>query len=173
MVCPQCCSEYDQRLECPRCDVRLIFHDPRSSPGGGASRAGWQQSIWGRILIGLILAQGVYHGVRHLATAGLLALDGADAQTLWSGLDGFLMLQGMQLVGLFFGGLLAGAGQRQGAAYGMVLGIWNGVLVVLIQPSMAEQFNTVTLYGLPLLQAGVGALAGWLGGLIWRPLTPV
>ena len=105
--------------------------------------------------------------------ACLLAAKSIDPQELWSSLNGFLLLQAMQLIGLFFGCLLAGAGQRQGAIYGMVLGIWNGVLVVAIQPSMTEQFNTVTLYGLPLLQAAVGAIAGWLGGTIWRPLTPV
>ncbi len=173
MVCPQCRSEYDQRLECPRCDVRLIYQGGRAAAGKSGSRPNWQHTVWGRVLIGLILAQGIYHGVRHLIVAGLLAAHGTDPQELWSSLNGFLLLQSMQLIGLFCGGLLAGAGQRQGAAYGMLLGIWNGVLVVLIQPSMTEQFNTVTLYGLPLLQAAVGALAGFLGGWIWQPLTPI
>lgn len=172
MVCPQCSGIFDQRLECPRCDARLVFHEGEAPPEVGGSATGWQYTVWGRLLIGLVLSQGIYHGVRHLTVAGVLAT-GGDPLELWSSPTGFLLLQLMQLVGLFVGGLLAGAGQRQAVICGLVLGAWNGVLVVLIQPAMSEQFSALTLYAVPLVQASLGALAGWMGGTIWRPVTPV
>src|SRR5207302_5630448 len=136
-----------------------------------------QHTPWGRILIGLLLAQGLYYGLRHLCVAGLLATGLIDGETLWASIEGQLLIQSLQVVSLFFGGVFAGAGQRHGAVYGAVLGVWNGVFLVLVQPVLlrAEQvqfFNTVSLYGQPLLQGALGCLAGWVGGRIWQPLTP-
>src|SRR5262249_11167308 len=109
---------------------------------------------------------------RHLSVAFLLASPGVDPKELWGSLNGFILLQAFQVVGLILGGLLAGAGQRQGAVYGAVLGIWNGVLLVLVQPASTPFLNTMILYALPLMQAALGALAGWLGSRVWSPLTP-
>src|ERR1700682_3912515 len=133
MVCPQCHGAYEQRLECPRCEVPLSFHEGGSG-GHSLSRPGnWQQTAWGRILIGLILAQGIFHGLRHLCVAWLLASEGSEQNELWGTIPGLILLQSLQVVGLLVGALLAGAGQRQGAVYGAVLGVWNGVFLVVVQ----------------------------------------
>jgi hypothetical protein len=108
----------------------------------------------------------------HLVSAGVVASQQVDQKEFWASLAGFLLLQGMQVVSLVLGGLLAGAGQRQAAVYGAVLGVWNGVLVTVVQPEAIERFNAVAVYGLPLLHAAVGALAAWVGSVIWRPITP-
>ena len=39
----------------------------------GMKRGGWQETPWGRIGVGLLLAQGVYYGLWNLGNAGLLA----------------------------------------------------------------------------------------------------
>ena len=66
MVCPQCASSYEQRLQCPTCNARLLY-DPRGpKPAARSSAVRWQQTPWGRILIGLVLAQGLYFGLQHL-----------------------------------------------------------------------------------------------------------
>lgn len=171
MVCPQCNSGFAQRLRCPQCDVRLVFQERRRAGRGRWSPGGWQQSPWGRILIGLLLAQGLYYGLRHLCVAGLLATGWVDSETLWTSVPGLLLLQGLQIVSLFIGGIFTGAGQRQGPAYGAVLGVWNGVFLVLVQPDQARMLSPVTLYGQPVLQAVLGALAGWVGSQIWKPLS--
>jgi hypothetical protein len=159
-------------LQCPRCDVRLNFQEG-DEPGVSPSAPGrWQHTPWGRILIGLILAQGIFHGLRHLCVAWFLASDSNAQAVLWGSLSGLVLFQSLQIVSLFFGALLAGAGQHQGAVYGAVLGIWNGVFLALVQPLETELMNGVTLYSLPVLHAALGALAGWVGGRIWRPLTP-
>ena len=178
MVCPQCKTSFDQRLQCPHCDIRLIYHESADRAarvplvGAGA----WQQTPWGRIFISLLLAQGLYYGLRHLCVAALLGVGAVDSETFWTSLEGQLLVQGLQVVSLFIGGVFAGAGQRHGAIYGAVLGVWNGVFLVLVQPALfrneqVQVLNTVSLYGQPLLQAALGCLAGWLGGRIWRPLT--
>src|SRR5438270_11891039 len=74
MVCPQCNGAYDQQLSCPKCSTRLDYQIPRgrkeSSDWEAPSQ--WQQTPWGRIVVGLLLAQGLYYGLRQLFTAGLL-----------------------------------------------------------------------------------------------------
>lgn len=169
MVCPQCHSAFDQRLHCPQCDVRLVYQDQGRS--GRRSFGAWQQTAWGRIIIGLLLAQGLYYGLRHLCVAGLLATNFADAEALGASVTGLLLLQGLQIVSLFIGGIFAGAGQKSGAIYGAVLGVWNGVFLVLLQPEQTPTLGTLSLYGQPLLQACLGLLAGWLGSQIWKPLV--
>lgn len=179
MVCPQCKASFDQRLQCPQCEARLVYHE------GGGRRArpllptarGWQHTPWGRIGIGLLLAQGLYYGLRHLCVAVLLATGSVDSEALWTSLEGQLLIQGLQVVSLFLGGIFAGAGQRHGPIYGTALGVWNGAFLVLVQPVLfrtdpGQALHTVSLYAQPIWQAALGCLAGWLGARIWRPLTP-
>src|SRR5690348_11515271 len=79
MVCPQCHGSYSQRLHCPACNVRLEYRTGASGrrPALSGDRNAWQHTPWGRILIGLLLAQGLYYGLWHLgqALAGLLAVN--------------------------------------------------------------------------------------------------
>jgi hypothetical protein len=150
--------------------VRLVYLERR---GGGGRRlfSAWQHTPWGRILIGLLLAQGLYYGLRHLCVAGLLAANVVEAETLWTSVTGLLLIQGLQVVSLLIGGLFAGAGQRNGAIYGAVLGVWNGVLLALVQPDQLPLLGPVSKYGQPLLQVVFGLLAGWLGSQVWKPLS--
>lgn len=172
MVCPQCNGAHEQRLECPTCAVRLVFREQAQGPSTNSLPNGWQQTAWGRILIGLLLAQGVFHGLKHLCVAGLLVSEAAGQEDLWAGMPGYLLLFSLQIIGVTVGGLLAGAGQRQGAVFGAVLGVWNGVLLLVMHPDVPEELAGCTSLGLPLAQGVLGALAGWLGGRIWSPLTP-
>src|SRR5947209_4543528 len=72
MLCPRCATTHEQRLQCPACGGRLQYHDAgRPRPPAGTSQ--WQHTPWGRILIGLLVAQGLYHGLRHLAAGVLMA----------------------------------------------------------------------------------------------------
>src|SRR5438105_12327840 len=158
MVCPQCNSSFEQRWHCPTCGVRLLYQSQQTRVnGGGAEGSQWQQTPWGRILIGLLLAQGLYYSLRHLCTAGLLASGENASHDVWNTLYGLIFLQGLQGVGLLVGGMLAGAGKRQGAFYGAVVGVWNGVISILIAIQTASAMTTVAIYGQPILQAAFGA----------------
>jgi hypothetical protein len=169
MVCPQCLGSFEQRWNCPACGVRLAYQgDSRPARGAAAEGGAWQQTPWGRIFVGVLLAQGLYYGLRQLCTAGLLAGGDDPAGDAWSTLYGLLALQGLQAVGLIVAGLLAGAGSRQGIVYGVVVGVWNGVLSVALQGGGLPP-TTVALLGQPVLHTAFGALGGFLGSCIWKP----
>ena len=78
MVCPQCNGSFEQRLQYPTCNVRLLYQASsrrrRSLIGHGEDS--WQQTPWGKLFVGLLLAQGIYYVLRSLCTAGLLAAGG-------------------------------------------------------------------------------------------------
>ena len=172
MVCPKCGEDYEQRLQCPRCHVRLAF-EPRSRPevieNPWARRDQWQNTYWGRVLVGLLLAQGLYYGLRQLLTAGLMASGDDGAKDVWTTLFGLVLGQALQAFGLLAGAVLTGAGQRRAFVLGAMVGAWNGILFVVMQRLHATILTPVALYGLPLLQIAFGAIGGTIGGLIWRP----
>jgi hypothetical protein len=103
-------------------------------------------------------------------TAGLVAAVGEDdGGNVWKTLTGLLLFQGLQLLGLLAAGTLVGAGQRRAVLYGALVGVWNGILFILVHARTSDKFSAVTLYGQPLLQMAFGAAGGFLGLLIWPP----
>jgi hypothetical protein len=137
----------------------------------GQPRLRWQQTPWGRILIGLVLAQGLFYGLRHLLTGVLLAANGGNAAEVWNTLQATLLLQATQVLSLVLGGILAGGGQRDGLVLGAVVGVWNGVLAVLLRQNPAQgALSPIALVCQPLIHSAVAAVGGWIGGLIWKPL---
>jgi hypothetical protein len=172
MVCPQCSGTFEQRLQCPTCGIRLLYQvtpvrSARATAGEGAQ---WQQTPWGRILIGLLLAQGLYYGLRHLCTAGLLATHDEASRTALDSLTGLVLIQALQGASLLVGGILAGAGRRQGVIFGAVVGVWNGVISVLVASATGHQLTAVTFYSQPIMHTAFGAMGGFVGSLVWRPL---
>jgi hypothetical protein len=172
MVCPKCSTFHEQRLQCPSCGTRLLYRDLR----GGQRRlrlpgARWQQTPWGRILIGLILAQGLFFGLRQMLTGVLLAVHGDDAGSEVSrALYDLAVLQTLQVVTLLVGCILAGSGQRAGIVLGALVGIWNGVLTALVHTGPTYTVSAMSLYVQPLLHTVFGAVGGWIGCVVWRPL---
>lgn len=179
MLCPQCNTTHEQRLNCPSCGARLLYH-----PSAARSDGAWQDTPWGRLAVGLLLAQGLYHGLRQLCTAGLLALSTeAKAGDVYATLSGLVLLQGLQAIGVLAAGILIGAGKRHGFAYGAVVGVWNGILFLFLDSWLGErglmqrwfggadaQPTIPSMLGQPMLQAAVGAMGGLIGSLIWKPL---
>jgi hypothetical protein len=175
MVCPQCDGIFEQRLSCPQCGVRLLYEDTRRKRffalnGSGES---WEHTPWGRLFVGLLLAQGLYYVLRHLWTAGVLATHEYAPNDVWATLTGLIVLQGLQGISVLAAGLLIGAGQRRGIFFGAVAGVWNGVLCILVQNLMGEPVLSLSLFGEPMIQAAVGAVGGLAGSLIWKPIPAV
>jgi hypothetical protein len=173
MVCTECGKAYEQRLSCPLCGVRLIFHDTRRGHrwfAGGSSR--WQQTIWGRLLLGLLLAQGLLYGLRQLLTAVLLAHQGQGSpHEIWASPTGLVLQEGLRLATVLIAGVFAGGGHRQGLLLGALVGAANAGLTLLLQPGPAHFVSAVEIYGQPLLQGAIGALGGGLGYYFWQPLA--
>jgi hypothetical protein len=171
MFCPKCSTSYEQRLQCPACGERLLMLD--SGRGRGLFGRGWQHTPTGRIVVGLMLAQGLFYGLNHFLTGVLLLAVGRDhMHEVLASLPGLISVQVLQVAALLVGALLAGAGQRGGLGLGVVLGVINGVVAVAAQqwPPTATP-TLIPVYGLPVIQAAVGAVGGWLGCTVWRPLA--
>jgi hypothetical protein len=173
MVCPQCNTTYEQRWQCPLCETRLLFHEVRRLPESSPERSiRWRQRPLGRILIGLVLSQGLFYGLRHLVTAGLLAAQGREAvEQMGTAAAGILLLQSMRMFALLVGTTFAAAGQPRAAFLGAMIGAWNGVLSVLLLTDSAQALTLIALLGQPVLQAVMGAIGGWLGAAIWKPVS--
>lgn len=173
LVCPRCNGVFKQRLLCPKCGIRLQNTDaPRPySPLNGVSPTSWYHGPWNRILIGLLLAQGLFYGLRMLTEALRMAIDPeTPALEWWASPLGFGVQQFLQAVGLLVGSVLAGAGQRRGFLVGTLVGLWNGLLFLLVQYLMHQPLTAVESYGQPIVQAAFGLLGGFVGSLVWKPL---
>ena len=175
LVCPQCNQLFEQNGVCPLCNVVLLYHAPNleSTPPSSPSTmdddsAQWQHTPWGKILVGLLLAQGLSFGLQHLLTAGFLATgDGTD---VWRTLFGIVIHHGIFAVSLLIGGALAGAGQSRGIIYGALIGFVSGIITLLMQDHKTEEFSSLLVYAQPLIHLAIGAVGGGLGMLIWRPI---
>jgi hypothetical protein len=169
MVCPDCKKSFEQRLHCPDCAVRLQFQLTPRDDSSSENKGVWQQTPWARLLVGLLLAQGLYYGLRHLLSAGLLAAR-MDADSPWEAFGGFVLVQVLQAIGVLCAGLLTGAGERRGVVYGAVLGIWSSIFFILAQQWSGEPLGSMSSVGVPILLAATGTLGGFVGSLIWKPL---
>ena len=175
MYCPQCSTSFEQRLQCPTCGLRLVVAESQRTRRFGLFARGWQHTSWGRVVISLMLAQGLFYGLRHLLTGVLLALqDQGSVQESLATLPGLIGVQVLQVMALLLGGLLVGAGRRNALVLGFALGGLNGAVAVLAQqwPATASH-SLLPVYYQPLIQGFVGAFGGWLGGTIWKPLAVV
>jgi hypothetical protein len=170
MICPKCANAFEQQLTCPACGVRLVSEVPARA--GLLDSSQWQQTPWGRIFVGLLLAQGLAHALRLLCTSFLLATaDEAARNAFWGTLGGLLLLQGFQAMSLIIGGAVTGAGQHRGFFYGSVLGVGNGLCFMALQLATGHQSLTeAALFGQPILHLAFGAIGGMIGSMIWRPL---
>src|SRR5262249_31233767 len=145
MVCPQCRDSFEQMLQCPNCGVRLLFQSAvRRSPFSFSRQEGsWQATPWGRLVVRLLLAQGLDYALQKFCTAGLLVASEDGAKTVQATLAGLILLQALQAVGVLAGAMLAGAGKQQGALFGALLGVWNGVLFIVIQQASGEALTPI------------------------------
>ena len=128
----------------------------------------WQQTAWGRIFAGLLLAQGLGYATQHLFTAGFLAGDDA-IQFQWATPGGLFLLFVLQSLSLMVGAGLAGAGQHQGVLHGGLIGLLHGLIFILLQRQTNELLPEFLVYAQPIVFAGVGALGGKVGAFIWKP----
>jgi hypothetical protein len=175
LACPQCKQIYDHSGVCPLCNVVLLFHADSLRNDSHASRhdeedeaAHWQQTPWGKILIGLILAQGLSFGLLQLLTAGFLA--SGDTANVWTTLWGIVLRHTVSGLSLILGGAVTGAGQRRGIIYGSFVGLASGIVSMMIHERDPNAFVTFVAYLEPLIHLATGAIGGAVGMLIWRPI---
>jgi hypothetical protein len=176
MVCPECHGSFDQSLQCPTCNVRLQYRSGGRSAGAFAGASGegqWQNTPWGRIVVGVLLSQGLGHGLQMLCTAGLLAASEESSRTVWGTLFGLVLLQVLHALSLVIGAGVTAAGQRRGLFLGSVVGLTSGCLFLAAQVLQSDRLPDATALNEPLLALVFGALGGLFGSIIWKPLPPL
>jgi hypothetical protein len=169
MFCPSCSRSYDDEIKCPRCAVQLVSEKSRDDPDDPLPPH-WSRNPWGRTILGVILAQGLFFIIHELVAAGKIAV-GDDAGGTWATLSALLTVQALQLVALLMGSMLAGAGQKNGPVYGSFVGVWSGIFSVLIQSLQGEQVTAIDFYSQPILHTVFGGVGGLLGSWIWKPAS--
>ncbi len=170
MVCPECQGSFEQSLQCPTCGVRLHYRPAAraaASPAGGSEQ--WHTTPYGRIVVGILLSQGLGHGLQMLCTAGLLAASDSASRGVWGTLFGLVLLQALHALSLLVGGAVAAAGQRRGPFLGAIVGLVSGFLFLVAQVWDGRPPD-VAVYGQPLLALIFGTLGGLVGSSIWKPL---
>jgi hypothetical protein len=152
----------------------MVFHDPsRSGAASNWNRSRWMHTASGRVVLGILLVQGLFYALRHLFTGiALMSGEANDPVQAWTSPNGHLGLQVLQVLAPALGAILAGAGHRNGMVLGLLVGAANGALS-LVLPLTFRANGVVAFYGLPLLQTLSGAMGGWIGCTIWKPIQPV
>ena len=172
MVCPDCHGSFEQSLQCPTCGVRLNYR-PGAKGKGAAPAAGqsqWQHTPWGRIVVGVLLSQGLGHGLQMLCNAGVLAASEESSRTVWGTLFGLVLLQALHALSLMVGAALTAAGQPRGLFLGAVVGLVSGFLFLLAQLLGTGTPPDAAVIGQPVLALVFGTLGGLVGSSIWKPL---
>lgn len=175
LVCPQCKQLFEKNGVCPLCNVVLLYHAQNlTEPAASAApveddQSQWQQTPWGKIVIGLILAQGLSFGLQQLLTAGFLV--SGDSADHWNTVLGIVLHHAVFAISLLVGGALSGAGQSRGIVYGALVGFVSGIITFVVQDHKSAAFPTMLVYAEPIIHMAMGAIGGALGMLIWRP-TP-
>ena len=170
MVCPQCKQDYDKQADCPTCGCRLMYHlSAFDTPPPSPHDDNWQQTPWGRIAVGLLLAQGLAFGSQHLFTAWFMVNDESE-RTAWQSLFGLALLHLLHAVSLLIGAAVSGAGQSRGILYGSLIGLLHAVVFLVVQSQDISTLFMLAVYGQMALFAMLGAIGGWLGMLVWKPM---
>ncbi len=175
LACPQCKQVFEKNGVCPACGVVLLYQatnlqsDVPTNPCDEDDSAQWQQTPWGKIIIGLILAQGLSFGLLQLLTAGFLA--SGDGENAWQTLWGIVLRHAIHGASLIVGGAITGAGQSRGIIYGSLVGFASGVISFLLQGHSTESISDYINFAEPIMHLAIGGFGGALGMLIWRP-TP-
>jgi hypothetical protein len=172
MVCTRCSTSHEQALHCPTCGNALVYtqaHKRRRSYGELAR--GWQHTDWGRFIIGVGLAQGLFYGLYHLLKSIFLAVSGEPLNPETMPLTELVCIQSLQLFGLLVGSVTAGVARRQALVLGVYIGVANSILSLLLGQWPAHAFTTYWVYVQPFIQIALGSFAALVSSLIWKPLA--
>lgn len=153
LFCPACQAEFTGINRCPRCGGRVFRPDEVTADGRPRPRP--RRTPVAPVAVGLGVAVGVYLGLAELAAAV-----GVTEGWVTAGLRGFAVLAG---------GVLSGAGRRDGFGVGAVVGGGGGGLLLA-----ADLLTTADPPSYPLAAALglVGGVAGVVGAWVW-PAPPV
>jgi hypothetical protein len=141
-----------------------------SLPYASDPRNRWQQTPWGRIVVSVLIAQGLAFCIRMLFTAWFLANGNESDPAEWNTPSGILLLNMFHAGSLLVCGMLAGANQVRGITSGGLVGLWSGLIFLAFHRSGSNVLDPVVFYAQPLLHMLWGLVGGVIGYRIWKPV---
>ena len=168
LFCPNCSGMYSGSDLCPGCGSRLI--SPSEAFALSADRVPpppkpVRPTIAGRILVGTIVAAGLFVGLREWAMAGLRAA-GQLSDDFWLTTAGVGTAFGLRAVAVAVGGALAGAGRPSGYGTGAAAGVLTGAAFLLVDSAIGVPIRPLEV-GLMIALMVVAAVAGAVGSSTW------
>lgn len=163
LFCPKCHTQHPATGRCPKCSSRLLSPieaaevmervvDPGPQP--------IQTTYARRIIVGCVVALGLHLAFREWSIGGLELVGQTDAgSNTWLNFT-------LRVLGTVVGGLLAGAGRRQGFWGGVVVGTVSGFAWVAVDTYPHIQLD-LTRLGLAVAVAVVGGVAAVVGQRMW------
>ena len=169
LYCPTCDAAYTAVDRCPACAGRLVLPtEVREAVSGVAPPPPpdpIRPTALARATVGVVVAMGLYVGLREWAAAAAALAGGSLAD----GEDGALaVVVALRAAGVLAGGLVAGAGRPQGLATGALAGLVCGGLFLFGDVTAGATAGARDL-GVVLGLAALAAAAGSLGGRVWPP----
>jgi len=168
LICPACDAAFTGVSRCPRCGGLLLMPDEAAfAPVGPAAPAAHLHlPPAARVVVGTVLALGLYLALRKL-TLGLVLATEADPAGWWLTAEGLSSVFGLQAAAGLFGALVAAAGRARGAAIGGAVGGLCGGLFLAAEVGGGAPAGQLVLYLQPILLAAGGGLAGAVGARVW------
>src|SRR4051794_18972545 len=112
--CPACQAAFPGVSRCPRCGGLLLMPPEVSPEVPHKARAEAPEPVrptaLGRVIVGIVLAMGLYLALRKLAIGTVLAVN-SDAAGWWLSLQGLVTIHASQVLAVVFGGVLAASGR--------------------------------------------------------------
>ncbi|HEV3385276.1 MAG TPA: hypothetical protein VG097_10685 [Gemmata sp.] len=120
----------------------------------------------GRITMGVVLALGLYLGLRKITIGTVLAVV-ADSNAWWLSFNGLVAVYTAQAIAVVFGALLASSGRLFGYAHGLAVGVICGGLFLGFELLAGVPPEDLVVYLQPPVLALLGLIAGVVGARVW------
>ena len=69
MVCPQCGMTFERCIQCSDCKVPLVYQEPPKDTPAAWHRSRWMHTPTGRVIVGVLLAQGLFFALHTCSPA--------------------------------------------------------------------------------------------------------
>lgn len=174
LFCPACHAAFAGTQRCPRCGGIMLL--PHETADADAPRAVAPPPPppppANRVVVGAVLALGLYLGLRKLAVGVVLAAH-SDPEAWWASVEGLAAVCGGQVLAVVFGAVLAAAGRVGGLAFGAAVGGACGGLFLAAELAAGAPPRDLVLYLQPLVLVAVGGVAGVFAARVWGAVPAV
>ncbi|HJZ53313.1 MAG TPA: hypothetical protein VKE74_00050 [Gemmataceae bacterium] len=174
LFCPSCQAAFSGASRCPRCGGLLLMPQEATPDESPRRRRESHEPICptplGRVIVGTLLALGLYLALRKLATGWLTATTG-DPDAWWMSFEGLRTVLGLQAGAAVFGALIAGACRPRGFPLGAVVGGLCGSLFLAAELVGGAPPADLVILVQPAVLLAAGGIAGTIGSRVW-PTAP-